>query len=59
VLYLVEIAPSRGAPMYPPVSHTTDLVAALFYDEPCRAEARAKAVPERRRRTLRERLLGR
>ncbi|HEV7757274.1 MAG TPA: hypothetical protein VGO94_15575 [Mycobacteriales bacterium] len=45
--------------MYPPVSHTTDLVAALFYDEPCRAEARAKAVPERRRRTLRERLLGR
>jgi hypothetical protein len=45
--------------MFPPVSHTTDLVAASFDDEPCRAAARAHAVPVRRRRTLRERLLGR
>jgi hypothetical protein len=45
--------------MYPPVSHTTDLVAAQFDEQPCRAAARAKAVPERRRRPLRDRLRGR
>jgi hypothetical protein len=45
--------------MYPPVSHTTDLVAALFDEQPCREAARAKADPVRRRRTLRDRLRSR
>jgi hypothetical protein len=45
--------------MFPPVSHTTDLVAAMFDDEPCRAAARAKPAPVRPRRTLRDRLRGR
>jgi hypothetical protein len=43
--------------MFPPVSHTTDLVAALF-DEPRRATVRAEAAAGRPRRTIR-RLLGR
>jgi hypothetical protein len=43
--------------MFPPVSHTTDLVAAMFDDEPFgAAAARAEAAPERPRRTLRQRL---
>jgi hypothetical protein len=42
--------------MYPPVSHTTDLVAAMFENEPCRTAARAAAEVHRPRRTLRERL---
>jgi hypothetical protein len=46
----------RGVSMYPPVSHTTDLVAALFDEEPCRAAARAEPEPAPRRRTIRQRL---
>jgi hypothetical protein len=45
--------------MFPPVSHTTDLVAAMFDQEPCRAAALADAARERPRRTLCQRLRGR
>jgi hypothetical protein len=42
--------------MYPPVSHTTSLVASLFDEQPCRTAARAEPVADRPRRTLRDRL---
>ncbi|HEV7825737.1 MAG TPA: hypothetical protein VGP02_12610 [Mycobacteriales bacterium] len=42
--------------MFPPLSHTTTLVASQFDEQPCRTAARAEPVAGRPRRRLRDRL---